>query len=126
MKILPERGSSSVTTAETTKKLCYVLLDFGNEMAIAASSSSQEKSYELSARQVVSTGNEHFRCPETNPSLSSLAWSPQGFMEQLTMKPDFDIHKDLHPNNVLPRGTTVYPGIADRMQKEITDLAPAP
>lgn len=41
------------------------------------------------------------------------------------MKCDIDIHKDLYPNNVLPRGTTVYPGIADRMQKEIIVLTPS-
>uniref|UniRef100_A0A3P9C4S9 Actin, cytoplasmic 2-like n=1 Tax=Maylandia zebra TaxID=106582 RepID=A0A3P9C4S9_9CICH len=37
---------------------------------------------------------------------------------------DVDIRKDLYANTVLSGGTTMYPGIADRMQKEITSLAP--
>merc|ERR1712025_721951 len=41
------------------------------------------------------------------------------------MKCDIDIRKDLYGNNVLSGGTTMYPGIADRMQKEITALAPS-
>uniref|UniRef100_A0A2K6QA52 Actin alpha cardiac muscle 1 n=1 Tax=Rhinopithecus roxellana TaxID=61622 RepID=A0A2K6QA52_RHIRO len=40
------------------------------------------------------------------------------------MRCDIDIRKDLFANNVLSGGTTMYPGIADRMQKEITALAP--
>ena len=41
------------------------------------------------------------------------------------MKCDIDIRKDLYANNVLSGGSTMYPGIADRMQKEITALAPS-
>lgn len=41
------------------------------------------------------------------------------------MKCDIDIRKDLYANNVLSGGTTMYPGIGDRMQKEITGLAPS-
>lgn len=41
------------------------------------------------------------------------------------MKCDVDIRKDLYANTVLSGGTTMYPGIADRMQKEITSLAPS-
>merc|ERR1712029_595191 len=33
--------------------------------------------------------------------------------------------KDLYANTVISGGTTMYPGIADRMQKEITALAPS-
>ncbi|XP_071117222.1 actin, alpha skeletal muscle [Haliotis cracherodii] len=41
------------------------------------------------------------------------------------MKCDIDIRNNLFPNIVLSGGTTMFPGIADRMQKEITSLAPS-
>merc|ERR1719284_1169582 len=41
------------------------------------------------------------------------------------MKCNVDIRKDLYANTVMSGGTTMYPGIADRMQKEITALAPS-
>jgi actin beta/gamma 1 len=41
------------------------------------------------------------------------------------MKCDVDVRKDLYGNIVMSGGTTMYPGIADRMQKEITSLAPS-
>jgi actin beta/gamma 1 len=40
------------------------------------------------------------------------------------MKCDVDIRKDLYGNVVLSGGTTMFPGIAERMQKELTNLAP--
>ena len=41
------------------------------------------------------------------------------------MKCDLDIRKDLYLNIVLSGGTTMFPGIKERMEKEISNLAPA-
>jgi actin len=41
------------------------------------------------------------------------------------MKCDVDIRKDLYANIVFSGGSSMYEGIADRMSKEITALAPS-
>jgi actin len=41
------------------------------------------------------------------------------------MKCDIDIRKDLYGNIVLSGGTTMIPGLAERLNKEIVTLAPS-
>merc|ERR1711964_808760 len=115
-----ERGYSFTTTAEreivrdVKEKLSYVALDFDTEMKAAADSADKEKTYELP------DGNLRFRCAEVLFQPSFIGKEASGIHDtafQTIMKCDVDIRKDLYANVVLSGGTTMFPGIGERMTK---------
>jgi len=134
VKLLTEVGVSFSTSAEREiardikEKLCYVAYDFDTELKASNESSNKEVNYTLPDGQVITIGNQTFRCPEALFQPAKYGKDFPGIHEltfQSIMKCDVDVRKDLYSNIVMSGGTTMYNGIADRLSKEVTALAPS-
>ena len=130
VKLLTERGFSLTTVEQREvirtlkEKICYVALDLNQEVRKLLPRSK----YKLPDGQVISIGNEQFQCPEALFQPSLLGVESAGIHEisyNSIMKCQSIIEGDtnLFDNIVLAGGNTLFPGFANRMQKELTALA---
>lgn len=130
-KLLHERGYSFATPAELEivkdikEKLCYTALDFQQELM--TSGSFVQKPFELPDGSLIKIGNERFKCPEAlfQPPLAGMdSCGIHRMIYNSIMTCDIDIRRDLYQNIIITGGSTMFPGFADRLQKELDSLAP--
>ncbi|XP_054762987.2 uncharacterized protein LOC129269505 [Lytechinus pictus] len=131
--ILTERGYFLNTSAEleivreVKEHLCYVAGDFDSEMERAQRDASQEAHYELPDGEIVTIGNERFRCPEAlfRPTLVGMEnVGVQHYLYGSVAACDIDIRRLLYGNIVLSGGNTMFEGMGTRLGKEMQRLAP--
>jgi actin len=133
-KILTEEGYIFTTSAEREivrdikERLSYVAMDFEKELGVSRPESFElDKQYELPDGEVITVGGGRFKCPEVlfNPRMVGME---SGGVHEIMLKSirrcDMDIRREMFGNVVLSGGTTVIPGLADRLTKELTSLAP--
>merc|ERR1711997_507068 len=132
-RILCERGYSFTTSSEKEivrdikERLCYVAMNFDEELATADTNPDLEQEFILPDGQPITIGTERFRAPEAlfQPSLLG---REQAGVHRLVFdsiaKCDLDIKADLYKNIVLSGGSSMYHQLEDRLKKEVTALAP--
>merc|ERR1712032_1808036 len=107
------------------EKQCYVALDFDAEMRAASVDIDQERfcrGYRLPDGSVIRPGTERFRCPEALFQPSFLGMESAGIHDATwyaITKSDEDIRADLCSNIVLCGGATMFPGMEERIAREL-------
>jgi actin len=133
MRLLRQRGYALTTSAEKEivrdikEKLCYVALDPEKELKLAEKVSGMEKSYMLPDGETLTVGVERFLAPEVffNPGAVGKETSPMDeVIVEAVSKCDIDLRRDLYSNIVLSGGSTMFPGLKERLTKEIAEMIP--
>lgn len=131
IKLLLLRGYAFNHTAdfETVRmmkeRLCYVGYNVAQEQKLALETTVLVESYTLPDGRVVRVGGERFEAPEAlfQPHLINV--EGQGMAELLfstIQSADIDVRPELYKHIVLSGGSTMYPGLPSRLEREIKQL----
>jgi actin, other eukaryote len=111
---------------DVKERLMYVALDFDQEKR--KSTKQLEKPYTLPDGSFLVIDNERFLCPEVLFRPSVIDKKAPGIHEsifQSIINSDTSIRPQLYETIVLSGGTTMLPGMKERINKELTILAPS-
>ncbi|XP_064418441.1 actin-6-like isoform X2 [Latimeria chalumnae] len=132
MRILTESGVAFHSTAEMEivkdikEELCYVAFDIQTEMD--KTPAKIQKEFKLPDGHVIKVQNQRFRCPEILFAPSNIGMEAPGIDKlcfNSIMKCDRDFRSSFFVNIILSGGSTLFPGIENRLSKELRKLVPA-
>jgi len=119
------RTADFETVRQIKEKLCYVGYDLELEKRLAHDTTVLVESYTLPDGRVIRVGGERFEAPEVlfEPHLIDVEGG--GMADQLfdcINKADVDTRPEFYNHIVLSGGSTMYPGLPSRLEKDIRKL----
>ena len=132
-KLLFENGndltnpSYRIYVRDMKEKLCFVSLDYDKDVEKSKTSNEFKEEYVLPNGKIVNLNNERFQCGELlfKPFLSGIEYEgiDKLLFESINKCP-MDRQKEMYGKIVLSGGSAMFKGLKERLEKEITDLAP--
>jgi len=119
------RTADFETVRQIKEKVCYVGYDLELEKRLALETTVLVEKYTLPDGRIIKVGRERFEAPEClfNPSLVDVEGPGMGEMLFDTIqKADIDTRQAFYNHVVLSGGSTMYPGLPSRLEKEIRAL----
>lgn len=119
------RTADFETVRQIKEKLCYVGHDLELEKRLALETTVLVETYELPDGRIIKVGAERFEAPEAlfNPALIDVETPGVGkLLFDCIQKADIDTRKDFYSHIVLSGGSSMYPGLPSRLEREIRDL----
>jgi actin-related protein 2 len=119
------RSADFETVRQIKEKLCYVGYDLAMENKLALETTTLMQKFELPDGRVIKIGSERFEAPEVlfNPSL--IDNESEGISEMLfnmIQEADIDLRQSFYKHIVLSGGSTMYPGLPSRLEKDMKEL----
>ena len=119
------RTADFETVRQIKEKLCYVSYDLELDQKLSEDTTVLVESYTLPDGRVIRVGSERFEAPEClfQPHLVDVEQPGIAeFLFNTIQGADVDIRTSLYKAIVLSGGSSMYPGLPSRMEKEIKQL----
>jgi len=118
------RSADFDTVRQIKEKCCYCAYDINSERALAQETTCLMESFTLPDGRVIKLGRERFEATEAlfNPSLIDCEKSGMADMIfDMIQDADMDCRAEYYKHIVLSGGSSMYPGLPSRLEKDIRD-----